>query len=204
MKRLPAALLLAATVSWAAGPAQAAPQVGAPAPAFTAVDSMGKTHDLSAYKGKTVVLEWTNHECPYTVKHYESGNMQGLQAKARDAGVVWLSVISSAPGRQGHVTAAEANDLTTARQAAPAAVLLDPEGKVGHLYDARTTPHMFVIDPAGKLTYMGAIDDRPTARLADVPGARNHVAMALAEMAGGKPVSVPVTRPYGCSVKYAW
>jgi len=203
MKPMKTLLLLAALVPFAA-PAIAAVEVGAPAPAFTAVDSGGKAHDLSQYRGKTVVLEWTNHECPYTVKHYVEGNMQGLQKTAKTDDIVWLSVVSSAPGRQGFVTGPEADRLTASRGAAPAAVLLDPEGKLGRLFDARTTPHMFIIDARGKLTYKGAIDDKPSSRASDIPGARNHVREALAEMAGGKPVSMPVTRPYGCSVKYAW
>jgi peroxiredoxin len=180
-------------------PARAAAQTGRPAPVFTATDTKGVQHTLTAYRGKTVVIEWTNHECPYTGKHYATGNMQALQADATAAGVIWLTVISSRPGEQGYVDAAQADRLTESRKAHPTAVLLDPSGKLGHLYDARTTPHMFVIDGAGTLVYMGAIDDRPAANPA---GARNYVREALDAVAAGRPVAVAVTRPYGCSVKY--
>lgn len=168
------------------------------------MDSHGITHKLSDYRGKIVVLEWTNHECPFVRKHYETGNMQALQKSATEADVVWLSVISSAPGTQGHVSAAEANTLTTVRQASPTAVLLDPEGVVGHLYDARTTPHMYIINPEGSLVYMGGIDDKPSTRHADVETATNYVRVALDEVRSAKVVSTPVTRPYGCSVKYSY
>jgi AhpC/TSA family protein len=183
-------------------PALAAVQTGRPAPDFTAIDSKGAQHTLAAYRGKTVILEWTNHECPYTAKHYATGNMQALQAAATSSGAVWLTVVSSRPGEQGHVEGPEADRLTTTRNAKPTAVLLDPKGQLGHLYDARTTPHMFVIDGAGTLVYMGAIDDRPTAAQASVKGARNYVREALDAMAAGRPVAVASTRPYGCSVKY--
>jgi hypothetical protein len=180
----------------------AAAKVGAPAPEFTAVDSTGKSHKLSDFRGKTVILEWTNDGCPYVKKHYDSGNMQGLQADTTGKGVVWLSVISSAPGEQGHVDGKTADKLTTSRGAKPTAVLLDPDGKIGRLYDARTTPHMYVIKPDGTLAYAGAIDDRPTADKADVTGAKNFVRNALDLLAAGKPVDPAVTRAYGCSVKY--
>jgi len=184
------------------GTAMAAPQIGAPAPAFTATDTNGKTHSLSDFRGKTVILEWTNHDCPYVRKHYETGNMQALQKDATGDGIVWLSVISSAPGLQGHVSPERADELTAERDAAPNAVLLDPQGDVGKAYDARTTPHMYVIDAKGTLVYMGAIDDRPTARHSDVEGARNYVREALNAMEGGEAIAQPVTRAYGCSVKY--
>ena len=177
-------------------------QPGKPAPEFTARDSTGKEIKLSSLRGKTVVLEWTNHLCPYTVKHYETGNMQSLQKDAAKEGIVWLTVASSAPGMQGHVNALEADKLTADRNAAPASVLLDPDGTVGRLYEARTTPHMFVIDPEGKLAYMGAIDDKPTANAADVKAARNYVREALDAMKSGTPVKSASTRPYGCTVKY--
>jgi peroxiredoxin len=183
-------------------PARAAVQSGSPAPDFTATDTKGTQHTLTAYRGKTVVLEWTNHECPYTGKHYATGNMQALQADATAAGVIWLTVVSSRPGEQGYVDAAQADRLTASRKAHPTAVLLDPSGRLGHLYGARTTPHMFVIDAAGTLVYMGAIDDRPTANPASVKGARNYVREALDAVAAGRPVAVAATRPYGCSVKY--
>jgi peroxiredoxin len=199
-----AALALAAGVAVLAfaAPTFAHAQEGKNAPDFTAVDSNGKTHQLSSFKGKTVVLEWTNDGCPYVQKHYGAGNMQALQKAASEAGVVWLSVISSAPGTQGHATGAAANKLTTDRRALPTAVLLDPTGKVGKLYDAKTTPHMYVISPQGKLVYAGAIDDKPTANPADIKGARNYVTEALTAVAAGKAPAVTTTRAYGCSVKY--
>lgn len=181
---------------------EAAPKIGKPAPDFTSVDSKGAMHALRDYRGKVVILEWTNHQCPFVGKHYNTGNMQDLQEYARDAGVIWLSVISSAPGEQGYVSGDEANVLTAKRHAAPTAVLLDPKGAVARLYDARTTPHMYIIDTAGTLVYMGGIDDKPSTRAADVKTATNYVRVALDEVRSAKPVSMPVTRPYGCSVKY--
>ncbi len=185
-------------------PVQAAtgPAIGTAAPAFSATDSNGKVHTLEQYRGSTVVLEWTNHECPYTVKHYRGGSMQALQKEATGQGVVWLSVISSAPGTQGYVEPQQANALTVDRRAEPTAVLLDPSGALGRLYGAKTTPHMFIISADGTLVYMGAIDDQPSA-YGDPNSARNYVRMALAEMTAGKPVATSVTTPYGCSVKYA-
>lgn len=185
-----------------AAPAMAEPQVGEPAPDFTAVDSNGKSHKLSDLKGKTVVLEWTNHLCPYVGKHYGEGNMQKLQKDATKDGVVWLSVISSAPGLQGHVTPEKANELTESRDAAPSAVLLDEKGEIGKKYNARTTPHMFVIDANGELVYKGAIDDQPSANPDSLKGARNYLTGALQAVAAGKPAEPDSTRPYGCSVKY--
>jgi peroxiredoxin len=181
---------------------EAAPRIGQPAPDFTAVDSHGVTHSLSDYRGQIVILEWTNHQCPFVGKHYNTGNMQALQHYARESGVTWLSVISSAPGTQGHVSGPEAEALTAQRKASPTAVLLDPQGVVGRLYEARTTPHMYIIDAAGTLMYMGGIDDKPSTRAADVKTATNYVRIALDEVRSAKPVSMPVTRPYGCSVKY--
>ena len=175
---------------------------GKSAPEFTATDSNGRTHKLADYKGKTVVLEWTNDGCPYVRKHYGSGNMQALQKEAADNGVVWLSVISSAKGEQGYVDGAGANKLTTDRKAVPAAVLLDPAGTIGHAYGAKTTPHMYVIDKQGLLVYNGAIDDKPTSNVADIKGARNYVREALTAVANGKPAAVATIRAYGCSVKY--
>jgi hypothetical protein len=181
----------------------AAPVVGQPAPDFTGIDTAGKTHSLSDFKGSTVVLEWTNHECPYTVKHYKSGAMQALQKDATDNGIVWLSIISSAPGEQGYVEPTEADSLTDTRGAHPSAVILDPDGDIGQSYGARTTPHMYIIDGEGRLVYMGAIDDEPGTWNADPLNADNYVRNALGEMASGQAVSVASTRPYGCSVKYA-
>jgi peroxiredoxin len=178
-------------------------RVGTAAPNFVGTDSNGKTHQLRDYQGKVVVLEWHNQGCPYTKKHYESGNMQRLQKEWTAKGVIWLTVISSAPGEQGYVTAAEENEYLKKMNAAPTAVLLDPTGVIGHQYAAKTTPHMYVIDPKGTLAYEGGIDDKATSDPADIPGATNFVAAALREVTAGKTVSTPVTRPYGCSVKYA-
>ena len=177
--------------------------VGAAAPGFTATDSQGKTESLDQYRGKFVVLEWHNQGCPFTKKHYTSGNMQSLQKEWTAKGVVWLTVISSAPGEQGYVTASEENSYLNKMHAAPTAVLLDSNGKVGRLYSAKTTPQMVVIDPAGKLIYDGAIDDRPTPDPEDIKGAKNYLNEALSASMAGKPVPTPYTRPYGCSVKYA-
>jgi hypothetical protein len=197
--------VLAATllgVAFAAGAAGASPEVGKTAPEFGVTDSKGATHRLSDYRGKTVILEWTNHGCPYVRRHYSSGNMQALQKETTGEGVVWLSVISSPPGMQGHVMGPEADDLTVSRGAAPTAVLLDPQGDVGRLFDARTTPHMYVIDPEGQLVYNGAIDDSPYASQAETRSAANHVRRALDQLSRGEPVDPAVTRPYGCTVKY--
>jgi peroxiredoxin len=184
-------------------PAFAAVRVGESAPGFTATDSYGHQRNLAEYKGKYVVLEWHNQGCPYTKKHYDSGNMQALQKLWTGKGVVWFTVISSAPGEQGYVTAAQENDYVKRIGAAPTAVLLDPKGDLGHLYGAKTTPHMFVIDPQGKLIYDGAIDDRPTSEQSDIAGAANYVTAALEESMAGKAVALPTSRPYGCSVKYS-
>ncbi|MFN3746225.1 MAG: redoxin domain-containing protein [Hyphomicrobiaceae bacterium] len=184
------------------GPAMAAPQVGKPAPDFTAVDSRGQTQSLSALRGRIVALEWTNHDCPYVRKHYNAGNMQALQRKAADADVVWLSVISSPPGEQGHVSPEQADALTDTRKATPAAVLLDPTGQVGRAYDARVTPHMYLINAEGVLVYMGGIDSIPSARVEDIEKATPYFRDALAAVIKGEPVQNAVTRPYGCSVKY--
>ena len=178
------------------------PEVGRPAPDFTATDSQGNVRRLSEFRGKPVVLEWTNADCPYTRKHYSSGNMQSLQELARRRGAVWLSVISSAPGKQGYVSGAEADALSRSRSAMPAAVLLDPSGALGRLYRAKTTPHMFVVDAAGDLRYMGGIDSIATADVADIQRAEPYFKDALLAVLDAKPVANPVTRPYGCSVKY--
>lgn len=178
------------------------PQVGGPAPDFTATDSDGKVRRLADYRGKIVVLEWTNADCPYTQKHYSSGNMQSLQALARQRGVIWMSVISSAPGKQGYLSGPEADALSRSRHAVPTAVLLDPSGELGRLYQAKTTPHLFVIDARGDLRYMGGIDSIATAEVADIPRAEPFLKEALLALADDKPVPHPVTRPYGCSIKY--
>ena len=177
-------------------------RVGEPAPNFTAVDSNGKNQTLSAYKGKYVVLEWHNQGCPYTRKHYESGNMQRLQKEWTAKGVVWLTVISSAPGTQGYVTPTQENEYLKQMNAVPTAVLMDPGGTLGHLYAAKTTPQMYIIDPTGVLIYNGAIDDHPTTDQSDIASSKNYVSTALSEALAGKQVTDPATRPYGCSVKY--
>jgi peroxiredoxin len=180
----------------------AAPQVGQPAPAFSVKDTNGKTVSLASLKGKTVVLEWSNHECPFVKKHYSSANMQGLQKKWTKQNVVWLTVVSSPAGEQGYVDAAQANRLTAERGAAPSAVLLDPKSQIARAYGAQVTPHMYVIDKTGKLAYAGGIDDKPSARVDDIQGAKNFVDTALTELAQNKPVSTTTSRPYGCTVKY--
>src|ERR1700681_135932 len=197
-------LALAAVLSMIAIPATAAGslQIGGPAPDFNATDSKGASLTLSGLRGKTVVLEWTNADCPYTRKHYSSGNMQSIQALAQKSGVVWLSVISSAPGKQGYVNGPAADALTKSRGAAPAAVLLDPKGTVGRLYGAKTTPHMFVIDQDGALQYMGGIDSIATADVGDILHAEPYLKEAMLAVAQGAPVAHAVTAPYGCSVKY--
>lgn len=179
-----------------------AAKVGQAAPDFTATASNGKTVRLSDFRGKYVVLEWHNNGCPYVGKHYNSGNMQRLQKQWTGRNVVWLTILSSAPGKQGYVTASEENNYLAKMQAAPTAALLDPTGEIGHLYDAKTSPQMVAINPQGMMIYDGAIDDRPTTDLHDVPGATNYVSLALEQAMAGKPVETPATRPYGCSVKY--
>jgi hypothetical protein len=186
-----------------AAPATAAPVVGQPAPNFKLADTNGKPVTLSDFRGKTVVLEWSNPECPFVKKHYGSGNMQKAQAAAARDGVVWLTINSSAPGKQGHVNGGQAKSFVAKAGARPAAYLLDPRGVVGKVYDAKTTPHMFIVNKAGTLVYAGGIDDKPTPNPADVTGARNHVLAALSELKAGKAVSVKTSRPYGCSVKYS-
>ena len=176
---------------------------GSPAPDFKGTDSNGVQHTLSEYRGKFVVLEWANKGCPYDQKHYLSGSMENLQKEWTAKGVVWLSVISSAPGEQGYVTPSEENTYLKTMHAAPTAALLDPTSAIARLYEAKTTPHIFVIDPAGKLIYQGAIDDKPTTDQQDLKGARNYLNEALTDAMAGKPVPVASTRPYGCSVKYA-
>ena len=177
--------------------------VGKAAPDFRLNDPSGRAVTLSQFRGRTVVLEWSNPECPSVKKHYDSGNMQKTQAEAAAAGTVWLTVNSSGEGNQGHMTPAEAKAFTAAQQSRRTAYLLDPKGEVGRSYGAKATPHIYIVNPAGTLVYNGAIDDKPTQDQADIPGARNHVLAALAELEAGKPVSVPASRPYGCSVKYA-
>jgi peroxiredoxin len=196
---LPLALTLLATFSLPAF----AVAPGSIAPDFEGTDSNGAQHNLSEYRGKYVVLEWANKGCPYDQKHYLSGSMENLQKDWTAKGVIWLSVISSAPGQQGYVTPSEENTYLKTMHAAPTAALLDPTSTIARLYEAKTTPHIFVIDPTGKLIYQGAIDDKPTTDQQDLKGARNYLNDALNASMSGKPVAVQSTRPYGCSVKYA-
>jgi len=191
--------MLATPPAWAAAVAK----VGDAAPGFNVSATTGQSVSLADQRGKLAILEWTNHDCPYVRKHYETGNMQALQKETTAQGVIWLTLISSSPGTQGYVTPKQADDLTATRKASPTSVLLDPTGVVGKAYGATNTPHMYVIDKNGLLVYAGAIDDRPTTRRADVLGARNYVRAALEDVAAGRQVQTPATRAYGCTVKYA-
>lgn len=176
--------------------------VGKPAQDFTLPDSNGKDHSLSEYKGKIVVLEWLSHDCPFVKKHYNSGNMQKLQKTYTEKGVIWFSIISSAPGKQGYYTPEEASEITKQKKAYPTAMLLDPDGDVGKLYGAKTTPHMFIINSDGMLVYNGAIDDISSTKIEDISKAKNYTQIALDEVMAGKEVSIQTSQPYGCSVKY--
>jgi peroxiredoxin len=195
MKRLVWMLALSALVL-AGASAVLAVKIGEPAPMFTGTDNQGQQVNLGSYKGKWIVLEWHNKDCPYIIAHYGAGNMQKLQKEWTAKGVVWLSIISSGPGKAGYVTPAESVAYVKQQNAAPTAVILDPTGAVGHLYEAKTTPHMFVIDPRGILVYDGAIDDKPARNASDV-GGTNYVSAALTEAMAGKPVTTPTSRPYG-------
>ena len=195
-------MVLLALASLAGSPVNAAPTLGQPAPAFRVADATGRTRTLTEFHGRTVVLEWTNNGCPYVGKHYGSGQMQALQRQATQDGVIWLTVVSSAPGFEGYMTGSQARAWKARVGAASSDVLLDPEGVVGRAYDARATPHMFIVDRTGRLVYMGGIDDRPTSDPESLQGAHNYVAAALADLKAGRPVTEPVTRPYGCAVKY--
>lgn len=189
------ALLIALAVS-------AHAEIGDPAPDFTLKSAAGKTVSLSDYKGRVVVLEWTNSGCPFVKKHYGSGNMQQLQKDAAGKGVVWLSICSSAPGKQGNLSADDAAKLCASNGSAAAAYLIDEDGKVGRAYGAKRTPEIYVINKDGALVYHGAIDDKKSPDPADIPGAKNFVAAALGEVLAGKPVGTPATEAYGCSIKY--
>jgi peroxiredoxin len=184
------------------GMAAAQANIGKPAPLFVGQSSDGKTYSLADYKGKYVVLQWYNRDCPFIHKHYDSGNMQKLQETYGKKGVVWFEVLSSAPGREGYLTAAQAQENRIKSGTKSDATLLDPDGKIGLAYGAKTTPHMFVIDPKGILIYQGAIDDHNSADADDIPKSKNYVAAALDEAMAGKPVSTPSTHPYGCGIKY--
>ncbi len=196
--------LLAFTIAAAAviAAAQAQPEIGKPAPDFTLKDLSGQDHKLSGYKGKIVVLEWVNYGCPFVKKHYESKNMQNLQKAATDSGVVWLAVCSSAPGKQGNESPETGKAKTTELGSAATAYLKDEDGAVGKLYDAKTTPEMFIVNKEGTLVYMGAIDDKPTPSPDSLAGAANYVKAAVMEVMDGKPVTTATTKPYGCPVKY--
>lgn len=185
-----------------AGITQAAPKPGQPAPDFSATDTKGNSVRLADLKGQYVILEWTNDQCPFVKKHYNSGNMQQLQKTYTDKGYRWYTVISSAPGKQGHVSPARADELTSSRNAVPTAVILDESGTIGRAYDARTTPHLYIIDPAGTLLYMGGIDSIPSADQADIASATNYVKAAFEAIEAGQPIATAVSQPYGCSVKY--
>lgn len=202
MKKIVPALAIAFGVAALSPAAHAAAVVGEAAPDFTLTDSKGAKHDLAALKGKWVVLEWVNYECPFVQKHYGSGNMQKLQKDYTAKGVVWLAVNSSNVGKQGYYSPAEIESRSRQHGAAQSAYLIDTDGTVGRQYGAKTTPHMYVIDPAGKLVYAGGIDDKPSTEKADIATARNFVKAALDEAMAGKPVSTTTSTPYGCSVKY--
>jgi peroxiredoxin len=180
----------------------APPVCGKPAPQFTLTDTNGKTRSLKDYKGKFVVLEWFNQGCPFVNKHYGSGNMQKLQKEYTEKGVIWLSICSSAPGKQGNYSGKEHNAMFESKHASPTAILLDEDGAVGRLYAAKTTPDMFVINPKGVLIYSGAIDDKPDTDPTSIAGARNYVREVLDEAMSGKELTVEPTKSYGCSVKY--
>ena len=195
--------LLSLFACLAVGAAQAEPVVGQPAPVFSGVAAEGGMLKLADLRGKTVVLEWTNYECPFVRKHYESGNIPKLQKQAASQGIVWLQVISSAPGKQGYLNAQEAKKMNQVRGATPANVILDDKGALGKLYAATNTPQLFIIDPKGVLLYKGGIDSIASADPEDIANAENYISSALQELAAGKPVSKAVTQPYGCSIKYA-
>jgi peroxiredoxin len=202
MKRL-AMMLVSVALLLVVTPLLSAPKVGELAPDFSAAASNGKTYRLADFRGKFVVLEWHNNGCPYTRKHYESGNMQRLQKEWTAKGVVWFTVISSAPGTQGYMTADAENTYIGRMNAAPTAALLDASGDLGHLYDAKTTPQIVIINPQGVMIYDGAIDDHPTSDASDIPSSKNYVEASLTDAMAGKPLAMGSTRPYGCSVKYA-
>ena len=178
------------------------PPVGGAAPDFSLTDAKGKTHSLAQYKGKYVVLEWFNPECPFVKKHYGSGNMQKLQEEYTSKGVAWLTIDSNAPGTEGNLSADAASKVTTGWKTQQTALLLDPEGKAGRAYGAKNTPNMVVINPEGNIVYEGAIDSKATPNPADIPNSTNYVKVALDESLAGKPVTTSTTKPYGCSVKY--
>ncbi|MBL8516147.1 MAG: thioredoxin family protein [Betaproteobacteria bacterium] len=202
MKQVLLASLVAATVSFVMVDAASAATIGQPAPAFSLKDTNGKTVNLADYKGKTVVLEWHNPACPFVVKHYDTSNMQGLQSKYGKDGVVWLSVNSTETGHQDYKKPDALNVYLKAQNAAPAAYLMDESGATGKAYAAKTTPHMYVINPQGTLVYAGGIDDKRSSKKEDVATAKNFVSAALDELKAGKPITTATSAPYGCSIKY--
>ena len=195
-------LFLFAFLCLTAAPALAAPEIGKPAPDFTAIDTKGVTHKLSDLRNRVVILEWTNHECPYVGKQYNSGNMQSVQQKAADKGAIWLTIISSAEGEQGYVTPEQANAIVAENKSNTKAVILDTTGEIGGLYAAKTTPHMFIIDANGILVYDGAIDSDSGFKEEGLADATNYVLEALKAMEEGRAIDPAATKPYGCSVKY--
>jgi hypothetical protein len=195
--------LLTTTLGASPIAALAVANIDQPAPAFTAKGADGQPVSLAALRGKTVVLEWTNHQCPYVVKHYDSGNIPSLQKEATAKGVVWLQVISSAPGLQGHVDGPTAQQLNKQRGAQPTGTLLDPEGTLGRLYGAQTSPHLYIVSADGRLAYKGGIDSIPSNKAEDIAKADNYVRLALADLSAGRKVAQANTKPYGCSIKYA-
>ena len=203
-RTLSAAVMTLSAATLLALPAQAKFETGSTLPDLQVTDSNGTVHNLSDFDGKNVVLEWTNHQCPFVVKHYDSAhsNMQSLQKQAAANDVVWLSVVSSAEGKQGYVTGEQANALTVSRDAAPQAVVLDPSGVTGHSFAAKTTPHMYIIDKDRTLVYQGAIDSKRSANPNDIPSATNYVKAALNSLEAGEPIQTAETQPYGCGIKY--
>lgn len=194
--------LMAGLLAMGAGVSHAQVANGAAAPEFTLKDSKGQTHSLSDFKGKYVILEWVNHGCPFVKKHYDTGNMQDLQKKYTDKGMVWLTICSSAPGKQGHQTPEQWEKTYTAKKKASTAILLDEDGKVGKAYGAKVTPHMYIINPEGELIYQGAIDDDRSANKDKARTANNYVKAALKAAQAGEPIPNANNNPYGCSVKY--
>ena len=198
-----ALIIIALITLGATAPVAAKALTGTPAPEFALTDTQGQSHSLSDFKGSYVILEWTNHLCPFVEKHYNSGNMQAIQKDCTDKGMVWLTIISSAPGKQGYLTADKANALDEAQGLNATAKLIDSEGVAGRLYGAKVTPHMFVINPDGVLIYQGAIDSISSADMADIEKADNYVLAALKEDMAGMQLSKADSKPYGCSIKYA-
>jgi peroxiredoxin len=203
MKRLVISAALLAATALAGGPALAAASIGQPAPAFTVVDTSGKPVSLADFKGRHVVLEWVNPGCPFVQKHYDSGNMPATQKEATAKGAVWLSINTTAKDAGDYMQPAELQGWMKSKSGVPTATLMDSDSKVGRAYGARTTPHMYIVDPQGKLVYAGAIDSKPTANQADIKTATNYVTQALGEAMAGKAVSRATTQAYGCSVKYS-